>query len=193
MERLLGWLDQLGRPSLLDATEMGYPLYKKLGFVEIDLSCVYIQHQPVHFEAPVTPVYRLQSADLDELAAFDTPLFGANRRKVLSVLLRDYPGGTLATRDEAGRISGYLINRERRVSPWMARDPASAERLLQEALMATGPGKPSAIIPGMNRAGMQILERYGFTFNRSCRHMQRGPVAERPRMHIYGLISYAIG
>src|SRR5512136_2677608 len=31
MERLLGWLDQRGTPSLLDATEMGYPLYKKLG------------------------------------------------------------------------------------------------------------------------------------------------------------------
>jgi predicted N-acetyltransferase YhbS len=193
MERLLGWLDQRGRPSLLDASEMGYPLYKNLGFVEIDLSSVYIQQQPVEFEAPVTPVYRLQPADLDELVAFDTPLFGAERRKVLNVLLRDYPGGTVATRDEAGRISGYFIHRERRLSPWMAGNPAAAERLLQEALRLDGPGRPLTIIPGVNRVGTRVLERYGFSFKRSCRYMQRGLAAERPRAQIYGLVSYAIG
>ncbi len=59
----------------------------------------------------------------------------------------------------------------------MALDPASAERVLQAALASNMPGKPIAIIPGVNRAGIQILERYGFTFKRSCRHMQRGLVA----------------
>jgi GNAT superfamily N-acetyltransferase len=193
MERLLGWLDQRGSPSLLDATEMGYPLYKKLGFVETDLACVYIQDQPVEFEPLATPVYTLQPADLDELAAFDTPLFGADRSSVLRVLMRDYPGRTLATRDEAGKISGYCINRERRMSPWMACDPASAERLLQAALASSVPGKPAAIIPRLNRAGMQLLERYGFTFKRSCRHMQRGPVPVRQRTKTYGLTSFAVG
>ena len=193
MERLLGWLDQRGMPSLLDATEMGYPLYKKVGFVETDLGCVFAQEQPVEFAAPVTPVFILQPTDLDELVAFDTPLFGANRRNVLRVLMRDYPGGTVATRDSTGQISGYLINRERRLSPWMASDPASAERLLQEALSATMPGKPAAIIPRQNRAGMELLERYGFAFKRSCRHMQRGPVPVRQRTMIYGLTSFAIG
>ena len=55
MEHLLGWLDQRGTPSLLDATEMGYPLYKKLGFVETDLSSVYIQDQPVEHGASGGP------------------------------------------------------------------------------------------------------------------------------------------
>ncbi len=73
MERLLGWLDQRGTPALLDATEMGYPLYKKMGFVETDLSSVYTQKQPVELEPPATPVYRLGPDDLDELVAFDTP------------------------------------------------------------------------------------------------------------------------
>ncbi len=172
---------------------MGYPLYQKLGFVETDLSCVYIQDQPVEFEPPATPVFTLQPDDLDELAAFDTPLFGADRRRVLRVMMRDYPAGTLATRDEAGRISGYIINRDGRLSPWMAHDPASAERVLQAALASTMPGKPVATIPGVNRAGIQILERYGFTFKRSCRHMQRGLAGERQRTHTYGLTSFAIG
>lgn len=193
MERLLGWLDQRGTPSLLDATEMGYPLYKKLGFVETDLGCVYVQDQPVEFKLPVTPVYILRLADLDELVAFDTPLFGADRSKALKVMMRDYPGGTIATRNEAGDITGYFINRERRLSPWMAGDPASAERLLLEALSSTASGKPAAIIPRLNRAGMELLERYGFTFKRSCRHMQRGPLPARQRTKIYGLTSFAIG
>ena len=193
MERLLGWLDQRGTPSLLDATEMGYPLYKKLGFVETDLSCVYIQARPVEYEPPVSPVYLLQSNDLDELVAFDTPLFGADRRNALRVMLRDYPGEVFAARDKAGKITGYTINRDGRLSPWMAHDPASAERVLQAALVSTVPGTPAAIIPGVNQAGIQILERYGFTFKRSCRHMQRGLAVERRRTQTYGLISFAIG
>jgi GNAT superfamily N-acetyltransferase len=193
MKRLLGWLDQRGTPSLLDATEMGYPLYKKMGFVETDLSSVYIQDQPVGRQSSASPVYRLQPGDLDELVAFDTPLFGADRRNVLRVMMRDYPGGTLATRDEAGRISSYLIIRDSRLSPWMALDPASAERVLQEALDSTLPGHPVALVPGVNQAGLEILERYGFRFKRSCRHMQRGMTAERQRSQTYGMISYAIG
>jgi len=193
MERLLGWLDQRGRPSLLDATEKGYPLYQKLGFIETDLSCVYIQDQPVELQPPAAPVFTLQPEDLDELVAFDTPLFGADRKSVLRVMRRDFPAGTLATRDEMGRISGYIINRDGRLGPWMALDPASAERVLQAALALNMPDTPIATIPGMNRAGIQILERYGFTFKRSCRHMQRGLVGERQRMHTYGLTSFAIG
>jgi len=193
MERVLGWLDQRGTPSLLDATEMGYPLYKKLGFVETDLACVYIQDQPVEFDPPLAPLDTLQPADLDELAAFDTPLFGADRSHVLRVLMRDYPGGTFATRDQAGNISGFCINRERRLSPWMVLDPASAEWLLQAVLALPAPGKPAAIIPRQNRAGMQLLERYGFTFKRSCRHMQRGLVPVRQRTKTYGLTNFAIG
>jgi GNAT superfamily N-acetyltransferase len=193
MERVLGWLDQRGTPSVLDATEMGYPLYKKLGFVETDLSCVYVQDQPLEIEPLATPIYTLQMADLDELAAFDTPLFGADRSNILRALLRDYPGGALAARDETGKISGFCIIRERRLSPWMALDPSSAERLLQAALASAGPGKPAAIIPRQNRAGMQLLERYGFTFKRSCRHMQRGSAPVRQRIKTYGLTSFAIG
>jgi GNAT superfamily N-acetyltransferase len=193
MERLLGWLDQRGTPSLLDATEMGYPLYQKMGFVETDLSSVYIQDQPVEHKPPATPVYKLQPGDLDELVAFDTPLFGADRRKVLMVMMRDYPGGTLAARDEAGRISSYIMIRDSRLSPWMAHDPASAERVLQAALDSRLLGNPVALIPGVNQAGLEILERYGFRFKRSCRHMQRGMAAERQRMQTYGMISYAIG
>ena len=201
MERLLDWLDMRGTPSLLDATEKGYPLYKRLGFVETDLGCVYAQDRALAFEASDTPVYRLELADLDELVAFDTPLFGADRRKVLSVLMRDYPGKTAATRDAKGNISGYFINREGGLRPWMAYDPASAERLLQEALKSNVPttvpttvaGKPYVVVPRLNRAGRLLLERYGFEFKRSCRHMQRGPLPPRQRTQIYGQTSYAIG
>jgi GNAT superfamily N-acetyltransferase len=193
MEHLLAWLDRRGTPALLDATEMGYPLYKKLGFVESDLGCVYALDEPVACEASDRPVYRLERTDLDELVAYDTPLFGADRRKVLSVYLRDYPDDTIATRDEQGRISGYFINREGGLRPWMASDPASAERLLQEALRTKLPGKPFVVIPRLNQAGMLLLERYGFSFKRSCRHMQRGSLPPRQRTRIYGQISYAIG
>ena len=193
MERLLAWLDLRGTTALLDATEKGYPLYQKLGFVESDLGCVYAQDQPVAFEAFDRPVYKLGLADQDELVAFDTPLFGADRRKVLSVFLRDYPGGTTATRDEQGKISGYFINREGGLRPWMACDPASAERLLQEALSSNASVKPYVVIPRLNRAGMLLLERYGFEFKRSCRHMQRGQLPARRRDQIYGQSSYAIG
>jgi hypothetical protein len=86
-----------------------------------------------------------------------------------------------------------MINRDGRFGPWMARDPASAERVLQAALSSTKSAMPVAVIPGANRAGIQILERYGFSFKRSCRHMQRRLAAERQRTQTYGLISFAIG
>jgi len=90
-------------------------------------------------------------------------------------------------------LTGYCINRERRLSPWMALDLLSAERLLQAVLSSAEVGRPAAVVPSLNGPAMQLLGRYGFAFTRSCRHMQRGALLPRLRTMIYGQVSYAIG
>src|SRR5947207_13834235 len=76
MERILAWLDARGCPmALLDATDYGVPLYRRLGFVEDDGTLVLGRDAgaaPPHTAAPACP---LQPMDLPALARFDAPIF----------------------------------------------------------------------------------------------------------------------
>jgi GNAT superfamily N-acetyltransferase len=195
MEWLLGWLDQQSCPViLLDASEAGAPLYRKLGFVEDEKTIGYLLDDcalPLHPSERVGP---LRADDIAALVAFDAPIFGAERPAVFAAQLKEAPERAFVARDADGQISGYLFAQAQTLGPWVARTPAAAEALLATALPLPFEGAPSALAPSSNADATTLLLRYGFSPRRSLRRMRRGGAAHPgQRAMLYGQASLAIG
>jgi GNAT superfamily N-acetyltransferase len=195
MERLLAWLDERGCPLvLLDASEAGVPLYLRLGFVEEEKTVVFRLDDctlPAHVSECVATI---GADDIPALVAFDGPIFGADRTAVFAAHLDEYPGRAFVARDAAGQIDGYLFAQAQTLGPWAARTPDAAEALLAAALTLQFDGAPGAIAPASNPAATPLLLRYGFSPQRTLRHMRRGGAAPPGRRALlYGQSSLAIG
>lgn len=195
MQHMLGWLDQCGTPAiLLDASEMGYPLYDSLGFVVEDYACYYHLDQPEYSEHLPTGVTPMQNQDLPELCAFDAPIFGGDRAALLRVILRDFPGHSFVAREESGAMSGYVFRTSRRLGPWVACSPQDAEKLLCAALTLPIPGPAATIVPQANQEAAQMLKDCGFEMTFALPHMRRGAQSPpRQRALIYGQTSFGAG
>jgi GNAT superfamily N-acetyltransferase len=199
VEALVVRAKELGSPAvLLDASDAGAPLYARLGFVVDDHIRVYARETEtaltVGNPAAVQRVTPLAREDLPALVEFDTRLFGGPRGALLAVSLHLYAGRVLATHDELGAITGYVVTQEQRLGPWVAATPEAAETLLAHALTLSNANAPTMLVPALNHDATDLLERFGFTASRELRHMRYGgePGLQR-RERIYGQASFAIG
>ncbi len=195
LQRLLAWLDARGTPMvLLDATEAGARLYSRFGFVEDDQTYKFQHPNYGRSSCLPTGVRPIQPEDVPALVDFDTPIFGANRARVLRALLAEFPGRAVLVEDEARRVDGYLFAQTQRLGPWVAKRPQDAEVLLQAALSWPYTGAPLIVVPGMNRAAVEQVERFGFQLVGPHRHMRRGGAGSpSQRVAIYGQASFALG
>ncbi|MFL5802756.1 MAG: GNAT family N-acetyltransferase [Roseiflexaceae bacterium] len=194
LERLLAWIDARGCPvALLDASPAGAPLYEKFRFVDQDKALLFHLDDCALNPRLSDQVAPLRAEELPALAAFDAPIFGANRAAVLAAYLADYPDRAFVARDAGGQISGYLFAQAHAIGPWVAHDPDVAEMLLAAALPLQFAEAPRVIIPGANSSAAALLLRYGFSPQRALRHMRRGGDLPRQRALLYGQASFAIG
>ncbi len=195
MRHLLKWVDNLGSPFvLLDASQAGEALYKKLGFVAYDQTYVFQRGENMPSYNRASDVRPISDSDLDELAKWDSNFFGAERRKVLVSLLTRFPERSFMLRDEASRVCGYLFAQKNRIGPWVVQYPGDSERLLQAALSLPYDGPVSVVVPETNQDAVELLSRYGFERVRANRRMARGSIAPPDqREKIYAQTSLAIG
>lgn len=194
MEQLLEWIAARGCPTaLLDASPAGERLYEKLGFVDDDTVVQYILDDCAVRPRPSASVGPLAEADLAALLPFDTPIFGASRAAVFDVMRAEHPDRAFVARDQDGAPAGYLFAQPHTIGPWAARDSATAESLLAAALALDFEEAPRVLAPGANTHAAGLLLRYGFSPQRSLRHMRRGGAVAARRDLIYGQASYAIG
>ncbi len=182
------------RVMLLEATPDGARFYPQLGFVTDATTQVYrlLREQPsTGWFGRVRP---MQPEDITAVAAFDTPIFGADRTRVLDAYLRRLPKRAFVALDENDHVSGYLFAQARRLGPWAARRIEDAETMLRAALTLRFDQPPDVVMPGSNAAGIRLLEGRGFAFERSMLHMRfggDGPIGQRSLL--YGLASPGIG
>jgi predicted N-acetyltransferase YhbS len=195
MQHVLNWLDQQQVPLvLLDASPSGQPLYERLGFVAYDP--VEILQRPGGQLACPCPssVKPLSIRDLDLITAPDIIAFGADRSKVLRLLLDAYPDRAFFLPDANGQVNGYLFAQENRIGPWVMQDGSEAEELLQAALSLPFSGPISVAAPGENAEAIALLQHYGFKFGRANRHMGKGHVAPTgQREKVFGQASLSLG
>jgi len=195
MQRLLAWLDARGCPfSLLDATDMGAPLYAKLGFVEDEKTCMFRCDDRTLELHQSERVGQMRADDLPELVDFDAPIFGARRSTVFASFFASDPTRALVARDASGQISGCLFAQSHMLGPWVARTPADAEALLATALTLTYAEAPGVIFPASNAEAARLLLRHGFVPQRVLSHMRRGgATAPGQRSQIYAQASFVLG
>lgn len=177
LEHALAWLEARDCPVvLLDATDKGAPLYERYQFIDDALAGEWVaMARPAAPCLGIASNVRLEpNVAAAELAAFETPYFGANRHKLLAALLTSVSARTLVARDEAGRLTGFLIARDPLLGPWCAANPAVTEDLLRAALSLPFEHPPLVQVPRSNQLAGELLPRFGFTQRRSLRHMRRG-------------------
>lgn len=132
MEHCLRWLDDRGvRQVKLDATDMGRPLYEKLGFRDERL----IERWG---KAASTPqIGGVHSLPHQEIAAFDRRSFGADRTGLIRLLLEAFPG-----QGEWQPGKGFLLGRPGTnaysLGPGAAADMETARQLVLSRMGRTG-------------------------------------------------------
>ncbi|HEY4386830.1 MAG TPA: GNAT family N-acetyltransferase [Ktedonobacteraceae bacterium] len=196
MESLLSWAEQHYCPTiLLDASDAGVNLYRKLGFVEDDkVLLLSLLEPPVRSALLPANISELQAQEIPELAAFDAPYFGAERARVFQRLFQEYPNRAFVSRHPSGSVTGYLFAQERTLGPWIAQTSTDAENLLLSAFsLSFDTGMPYVLVSPMHQQALALLQRYGFRQQRQLSHMRLGPSLPRQRTMIYGQASFALG
>lgn len=180
----------------LNATSAGRPLYERHEFRSLGRSATArIPRDTDLARDPNVAVRRASGADLDALAAYDLPRFGADRRVLLAILLGAPDVRTLVAEAE-GSIAGYACVRtdESRIGPILAEEPRIAATLLRDAF-ALVPNAPEfrLNLPPNNRPGAAWLERLGVDVEPWDGRMGRGPLIPRRDETVYGMAIGALG
>jgi predicted N-acetyltransferase YhbS len=182
----VGWLHQAGAETvLLTATDLGKPIYERLGFADDGVSYGIWKQQ----HAPILGSDRsatVQPGQIDDVIRQDADATGEDRRSYLTPLAD-------RARVVAGHSqAGYWVALPWGGGPVIAADRAAARPLIVE-MIRTSPGSRLAF-PEPNVHGAALAVSLGFHLARRVRRMRLGPTVPgyRPGM-IYNVFSLAAG
>ena len=179
MKVALEYLAKAGVPTVkLDATPAGCPLYRKLGFKDESL---------IERWAGVGGPREVICSSLDTAArrkalVFDCHAFGAERSKLLEMLIGDCCVTPLVTTDADGQLTGYGLARPGSpavyVGPLLAGSTDEATTLL-DGLLSQVSGQRIYIDLNRNfRGGRKILTERGFVKQRDLIRMSYGKASD---------------
>ena len=173
------------RPVRLDATPLGRPLYESFGFVEetrlTRFTATAAARRALTFET-AQAIRPLGEAALEQIAALDGRLFGADRSAVLRWALNRWP--QYARRTQAYADGGYCFGRQGRlfdqIGPIVAQSDQAAELLVTGAL--AGAGERDVAIDAFDDgvAFTAWLRGCGFVAQRPLFRMCRPPACGGP-------------
>ncbi len=166
----------------LDATPAGWPVYKKIGFIdEYTLSRMTC---PSVLKPSLGETYikteQLTEKDIPEVAQLDKQIFGADRTDLIHYLYANSPSLAFLTR-ENDMITGFCLGRKgqsfTQLGPVYALSDEAAKALIKSALSKLS-GKAVAIDIHIDKPEIEsLLSTYGFTRQRSFERMylQKNP------------------
>jgi GNAT superfamily N-acetyltransferase len=166
-----------GVTARLDATELGEPLYRTLGFAaEYRLARWFLDGAP-SVCGKTAGVRPFQSGDWLATDAMDRRAFGAPRRALLERLVDEAPGYAWVLEGRSG-LRGYLFGRRGhnrdQLGPLVGDSPEAATALVDTCL-AQHPDRSFFIdVPEDQRAWKRVLSDLGFVVERSFLRMRRG-------------------
>ena len=187
------------RTAVLVATDVGRPLYEKLGF-ELQTSIVVVEAPGTGADAsgvaaggPADPRVRpFRPDDLGAMARLDRAATGEDRRHLLLAFAT--PASATVLDDPAGGIRGFVVR-----APWgggatIAPEPVTALALLEARRRRTGPDRHvRAGVLAENASGLVRLAAAGWTEAWRAPRLVRGaPLAWQPDA-IWGQFNHALG
>ncbi len=155
---------------MLDATEAGRALYRRMGFREV---CKTERWEGRASTYLGPRAQRMRAADLPAVLEADARLFGLGRDHILTRLYEEFPD--LAWVDVVkGQLEGYLLGRRMRdrihLGPWMSWSAASGKRLLLVALEQLQGQHITLDIPDQNGRSLILASDHNF---KRIRHATR--------------------
>lgn len=156
---------------MLDATEAGRSLYKKLGFRDV----YKVERWEGRASTYLGPrARRLKPDDIDAVLRLDAALFGIERPHILTRMIDEFPDLAWADHDR-GELAGFLLGHQLintvHLGPWMSWNAASAERLLRVALEQLQGRHVTLNIPDSNGRSVIIASDHNLTRVRHCTRM----------------------
>jgi hypothetical protein len=183
MRHALAYLDGCGVPTArLDATQLGQPIYERLGFVaEYDLARWTGIAAGGQASVAVAPA---AAEHIEAISELDRYVTGTDRRRLLQQLHQERPEA-MHVATGCGRVAGYAWFRPgsqfTHIGPAVAQDVNSG-RALVDFLIHCSAGQPILLdIPVDNRPAMLWAESRGLGVQRRLTRMYRGEaVHDRP-------------
>jgi GNAT superfamily N-acetyltransferase len=168
--------------------------YARSGFV--------LAHRTIRFGGPARgrrhdEVETLTVADLDAVAAYDEPCFGAPRRGFLEQWLAQ-PGARALGVRSGGRLSGYGVIRPAhegyKVGPLFADDAANAGRIIDGLALHAGEGSALFLdVPEPHAAGIALARDRGLEPVFETARMYRGGSPQIDLGRVFGSTTFELG
>jgi predicted N-acetyltransferase YhbS len=170
---------------LLTATELGKPIYKRLGFTDEGVSYGLWEQRSTPTLACDRPA-TVQAGGIEDVIRQDTAATGEDRRGYLA------PFAGRARVPPGSGQDGYWVGLPWGGGPIIASSPASARPLIVEMIRAS-PGS-RLVFPEVNAHGGDLAVSLGFQLARRVRRMRLGPPVPgyRPGA-IYNVFSLGAG
>lgn len=188
-----------GRPTILAATDLGRPLYERLGFQVVDSLHKLIATRFVDVGAGVPPGWRIANGsppDFAALVALDAEALGEARPAWLRARMAQVVDHVWLI-DSNGRLGGFALGIQtpavRVIGPVVAPDAGTAQALVA-ALGRRHPGPLRIDIPSVRHELVAAVGRLGFALNRVVPVMGlnlgdwpgRGPTSHAIAAQAYG-------
>jgi GNAT superfamily N-acetyltransferase len=153
----------------LESVPKAITLYRRLGFKDA-FDCLRLRRPP-SIRSKTTPrneIDKMRAREIDEIASFDAPYYGANRAKTIRLLYEEHPHLCFVKR-EGTRLLGYVMCRRTengyRIGPCACNPdrPEAGEELLAHCVTTLGDSTEISIgTPSPCTDGLLILKELGF-------------------------------
>lgn len=185
-ESACAWLRERGAETvLLYATDLGRPVYDRLGFVAEGTATAWRGVAGDGLAIPRVTARTLTDADRAGVRDVDAAATGEDRSAMLDDMRPLYG---LGAQDAGGRLAGWAVR-----SPWgtgtaiSATDPDVGLGLVAEAVDGPLPG--TLIVPDANAAARTAMRRWGFARLNSAERMRLGPAVPWHPERQFGLFN----
>lgn len=183
-EHLINILDRNVYQSIyLIATELGYPVYKKLGF-ELEKEYVHLKSEEEHPESQLSPeIISYKDAFREQVMKLDASITGENRINSIKEHLK-----TSLLFIEDGAVTGYYLP-----SLGEGHILASNSRAGTELMKARLQNSKIAIFPSDNNVANDLAREMGFKQYTISRRMVLGKKKEWNSLNMYNRIGGHLG
>lgn len=164
LTNILGRLKNVGSVKL-DATQAGYPLYQKAGFLDEYQVFRMINPGIKDILVQCTGIINIDPEGFREVRDFDKTNFGADRSVVLNNFYNNYSSKAFLLKKD-GMLRGYILGRDGRkfnyLGPVCASSTADAISLISEALKQLANQPVALDVPEDKSELIKWLESAGF-------------------------------